>query len=65
MIDAATALGKVDILNTTALSVAAASLLPKPLNTASFYLVVDSLINDPDIYIKNSDCVMAESLNIL
>ena len=65
MIDAATALGKVDILNTTTLSVAATSLSPKPLNTASSYLVADSLVDNPDTYIEDSNFIIAELLNTL
>ena len=65
MIDAVTALGKVDVLNTATLSTAAASLLPKPLNTASFYLVVNSLVDNLNTYIEDSDSIMAKLLNIL
>ena len=64
-IDAATALGKVDVLNAAALSIAAASPSPKPLNAASFYLVADSLIDNLNTHIKDSDSVIAESLNTL
>ena len=65
VIDAVTALGKVDTLNTAALNIAAASLLPKPLNAAGFYLVVDGLVDDLDTYIKDSDFVIAEPLDTL
>jgi len=65
VIDAATALGKVDTLSATTLSVAATSSLLKPLNTAGFYLVVDSLVDNPDTYIEDSNSVMAKPLNIL
>jgi len=65
VIDAVTALGKVDALGATALSIAATSLLPKPLNTAGFYLVADGLVDDLDTYIEDSDSVMAEPLDIL
>ena len=65
MIDAATALGKVDVLSAVALSIAATSLSPKPLDAASFHLVADSPVDNPDTYIKDSDSVMAELLNIL
>ena len=65
VIDAATTLGKVDILNAATLSVAATFLLPKPLDTASFYLVADSLVDDPDTYMEDSNSVIAEPLNIL
>ena len=65
MIDAITTLGKVDAPGAAALSIAAISLLPKPFNTASSHLVADSLVDDPDTYIKDSDSVIAELLNIL
>ena len=65
MIDAVTALGKVDVLNATALSIAATSPSPKPLNTASFYLVVDSLVNNPDTYIEDSNSVIVKPSNTL
>ena len=65
MIDAVTTLGKIDILSTTALSVAVTSLLPKPLNIAGFYLVADGLVDNLDTYIEDSDFVMAEPLNTL
>ena len=65
MIDAATTLGKVDVPNTTTLSVAAASLSPKPLNTASFHLVVDVLVDNLDIYIKDSNSIIAKPLDTL
>jgi len=65
VIDAATALGKVDTLGATALSIAATSPSPKPLNIAGFYPVVDSLVDNLDTYIKDSDSVMAEPLNTL
>ena len=64
-IDAVTALGKVDILGATALSIATTSLLPKPLNIAGFSLVVDSLVDNPDTYIEDSDSVIAKPLDIL
>ena len=65
MIDATTALSKVDVLNTAALSIAATSLSPKPLNAASFYLVADSLVDNPNTYIEDSNSVMAKPLDIL
>ena len=65
MIDAITALGKVDILGTTALSIATTSLSPKPLNIAGFYLVVDSLVDNLDTYVEDSDSVIAEPLDTL
>ena len=65
VIDAATALGKVDVLSTAVLNVAATSLLLKPLDVAGFYLVADSLIDDLDIYIEDSNSIIAEPLNIL
>jgi len=63
--DAVTALGKVNALGTTALSIAATSPSPKPLNIAGFHLVADGLVNNPDTYIKNSNSIMAEPLNTL
>ena len=65
VIDAATALGKVDILSATTLSIVTTSLLPKPLNTAGFYLVVDSLVDNPDTYIEDSDSVITKPLDAL
>ena len=65
MIDAATTLGKVDALNTTALSIATASPSPKPLNIAGFYLMVDSLVNNLNTYIEDSNSVIAKPLDIL
>ena len=65
MIDAATTLGKVDVLNTATLNVAAASPSPKPLDAASFYLVVDGLVDNLDTYVKNSNSVIAKLLDIL
>ena len=64
-IDAITTLGKVDILGTAALSIAATSPSPKPLNTAGFYLVADSLVDNLDTYIEDSDSIIAEPLDIL
>jgi hypothetical protein len=63
--DAATTLGKVDVLGATTLSVAATFLLPKPLNTAGFYLIVDGLMDDLDTYIKDSDFMIAKPLDVL
>ena len=65
MIDAATALGKGDILGTTASNAAITSLLPKPLNTTGFHLVADGLIDNPDTYVEDSDSIIAEPLNAL
>jgi hypothetical protein len=65
VIDAITTLGKVDILGTTALSIATTSLLPKPLNIAGFYLVVDSLVDNLDTYIEDSNSIIAKPLDIL
>ena len=65
MIDTTTTLGKADVPNTTTLSIATTSLSPKPLNAASFYLVADSLVDNPDTYIKDSDFIIAKPLNIL
>jgi hypothetical protein len=64
-IDAITALGKVDILGATALSVATTSPLPKPLDIASFYLVADSLVDNLDTYIEDSNSVIAKPLDAL
>ena len=58
-------MGKVDILDITTLNTAAASLLPKPLNAAGFYLVVDSLVDDPDTYIEDSNSIIAKPLDVL
>ena len=65
VIDAITTLGKVDALGIITLSIAATSLLPKPLNTAGFYLVVNSLVDNLNTHIKDSDSVIAEPLNAL
>jgi hypothetical protein len=65
VIDAVTTLGKVDALGTTALSIAATFLSPKPLNIASFYLVADSLVDNLDTYIEDSDSIIAKPLDIL
>ena len=65
MIDAATALSKVDILGATTLSIAATSLLPKPLNIAGFYLVADGLVNNLNTYIEDSNSIIAKPLDIL
>ena len=65
MIDTTTTLGKIDILNAATLSTAATSPSPKPFNTASFYLVVNSLVDNPDTYIKDNNSIIAKSLNIL
>ena len=58
MIDAATILSKVDV------SIAATSLLFKPFNIASFYLVVNSLVDNLNTHIKDSNSVIAKPLNI-
>jgi hypothetical protein len=58
-------LGKVDTLGTTALSIATTSPLPKPLNIAGFYLVVDSPVDNLDTYIEDSDSVIAKPLDTL
>ena len=39
--------------------------MPKPLNAASSYLVVDSLVDNLDTYIEDSDFIIAKLLNIL
>jgi hypothetical protein len=65
VIDTVTALGKVDILSATALSIAATFLLLKPLNIASFYLVADSLVDNLDTYIEDSDFIIAKPLDAL
>ena len=64
-IDAITALGKVDVPGAAALSIAATSPLPKPLNAAGFYLVADSLVDNLDTYVEDSNSIIAEPLNIL
>ena len=64
MTDAITTLGKVDTPGTATLSIATTFLSPKPLDTASFYLVVDGLVDDLDTYIKDSDSIIAKPLNI-
>ena len=58
-------MGKIDTLGITALSIATTSLSPKTLNIASFYLVVNGLVNNLDTYIKDSNSIIAEPLNIL
>ena len=58
-------MSKGDILSTTISNIAITSLLPKPLNIASFYLVADGLVDDLDTYIKDSDSIIAKPLNIL
>ena len=65
VIDAVTTLGKGDILGTTALSIAITSLLPKPLNIASFYLVADGLVDNLDTYIEDSNSIITKPLDIL
>jgi hypothetical protein len=65
VIDAITALGKVDVLSAAALSIATTSPSPKPLNIAGFYLVVDSLVDNLDTYIEDSDSIIAKPLDIL
>ena len=65
MINAVTILGKVNTLSTTVLSTVTIFLLHKPLNTASFYLVANSLVNNLDTYIEDSDSVIVKLLNIL
>ena len=64
-IDTVTALGKVDVLGTAALSAAATSLLLKPFDVASFYLVADGLVDNLDIYVEDSNSVIAEPLDAL
>ena len=63
--DAITTLGKVDAPGAAALSAAATSLPPEPLNTASFYLVADGLVDNLDTHIKDSNSIMAEPLDTL
>jgi hypothetical protein len=65
VIDAATALGKVDALSTIALSIATASPSPKPLNIAGFHLVADGLVDNLNTYIEDSNSVIAKPLNVL
>ena len=57
-------MGKVDVLNAATLSIAVTSLLPKPLNIAGFYPVADSLVDDLDTYIEDSNFIIAKPLNI-
>ena len=64
-IDATTTLGKVNVPSTAALSIAAASPSPKPLNTAGFHLVVDGLVDNLNTYIEDSNSVIVKSLNVL
>ena len=63
--DTTTTLGKINALGAAILSAAATSLLPKPLNTAGFYLVVDSLVDNLDTYIEDSNSIMAKPLDAL
>ena len=65
MIDAATTLGKIDVPNTAALNTATTSLLPKPFNIAGFYLVVNSLVNNLNTHIEDSNSGMAKPLDAL
>ena len=65
MIDAVTALGKVDTLNTITLNIAATSLLPKPLNTASSYPIINGLVDSLDTYIEDSNSIITKLLDIL
>jgi hypothetical protein len=65
VIDAATTLGKVDVLGTATLNTAITSLSPKPLNIAGFHLVADGLVNDPDTYMEDSNSIMAKPLDVL
>ena len=65
MTDAATVLGKVDVLGATVLNAAATSLLPKSFNAAGFHLVADGLVDDPDTHIEDSNSIMAKLLNTL
>ena len=65
MIDAITALSKVDVLNTAVLNTAVTFLLSKPPNIASFYLVANSLVDNLDTYVKNSNSIIAEPLDVL
>ena len=64
VIDAAIALGKVDVLSTATLNIAVISLSPK-LDAAGFHLVVDGLVNNLDTYVEDSNFIMAEPLDIL
>ena len=65
VINAITALGKVDALNAATLSAAATSLSPKPFNTAGFHSMADGLVDNPDTYVEDSDSIMAEPLDAL
>jgi len=53
------------MLSTTTLNIATTSLLLKPFNITSFYFVADSLINNLDTYIEDSNSIIAKPLNIL
>ena len=64
-IDAITALGKRDILGTTALSIATTSPSPKPLNIAGFYLVTGGLVDDLDTHMEDSNSIITKPLDIL
>ena len=64
MIDAITTLGKVNVLGAAALNIVVTSLSPKPFNITGFYLVADGLVDNPNTYIKDSDFVMVEFLNV-
>ena len=64
-IDIITTLGKVNALGAAVSNVITTSLSPKPLDIASFYPVADSLVDNPDTYVEDSDSVMAEPLDTL
>jgi len=53
------------MLSATASSIATTFLLPKSLNTAGFYFVVNGLINSLDIYMEDSDSIITKLLNAL
>ena len=65
MIDTTTALGKVDTLNTATSNIAATSLLPKPLDIASSYPIIDSPVDSLDTYMEDNNSIIIKPLNIL
>ena len=64
-IDIITTLGKVNALGATILNTAITFLLPKPLDIIGFHLVVDSLVDNLNTYVEDSDSMMAKPLDVL
>ena len=64
-IDAVTTPGKADAPSAAALSAAATSPSPKPLDAAGPHPVADGLVDDLDTYVEDSDSVMAEPSDAL